>query len=90
MSPSKKRLTDGYRFRGFTPDPIVHGVFGDPKAVVITLKRREKKLVVRYAVMPGRRSTTGKSTGPEIYPRVTVVCLWRLNAVASSVRGARK
>jgi hypothetical protein len=38
-----KRLVDAYRFRGFTPEGVVHGVFGDPHAMVITLKRRQKK-----------------------------------------------
>ena len=38
-----KLLQDLYRFPGFVPLPIVHGIFGDPVAVVITLQRRRKK-----------------------------------------------
>ena len=38
-----KPLADAYRFRGFTPEPVVHGVFGDPHAMVMGLKRRQKK-----------------------------------------------
>jgi hypothetical protein len=38
-----KRLQDVYKFPGFTPMAEVRGVFGDPWAVVITLRRRQKK-----------------------------------------------
>jgi hypothetical protein len=38
-----KRLLDIFRFPGFVPRPKVRGVFGDPRAVVITLQRRRKK-----------------------------------------------
>jgi hypothetical protein len=41
-----KRLWDVYRYPGFTPASIVHGLFGDPRALVIRLRRRGKK---RYA-----------------------------------------
>jgi hypothetical protein len=37
-----KRLSDGYRFSGFTPSETVKGVFGDPKARIVQLKRRQK------------------------------------------------
>lgn len=38
-----RRLWDAYRFPGFRPIPTVVGIFGDPKARVIRLLRREKK-----------------------------------------------
>jgi hypothetical protein len=38
----KRRLSDAYRFPGFTPFQIVKGIFGDPKARIIILKRRKK------------------------------------------------
>ena len=38
-----KRLQDVYRFPGFVPLAEVRGIFGDPRAVVITLRRRRKK-----------------------------------------------
>jgi len=37
-----QRLLDAYRFPGFRPQATVKGVFGDPKARVVTLVRREK------------------------------------------------
>lgn len=42
-----KRLSDSYRFPGFTPFQSVKGIFGDPKARVIILKRSPKKQFVQ-------------------------------------------
>jgi hypothetical protein len=39
-----RRLQDIYRSPGFVPMAEVRGIFGDPYAVVITLRRRRKKL----------------------------------------------
>src|ERR1019366_7530705 len=50
---------DTYTFPGFRPQPTVRGVFGDPKARIITLARRAKK---RFAGAAGefiRVGTTG-------------------------------
>jgi hypothetical protein len=44
-----KQLYDLYRFPGFIPEPRIRGVFGDPRAVVVTLRRRRKKLYVPCA-----------------------------------------
>ncbi|MEW6168879.1 MAG: hypothetical protein AB1651_14460 [Pseudomonadota bacterium] len=38
-----RRLTDAYTFPGFRVLRTVRGVFGDPKARVVTLVRRSKK-----------------------------------------------
>jgi hypothetical protein len=45
-----KRLTDAYRFPGFTPFQTVKGIFGDRKARVIVLQRSEKKQPVQRVV----------------------------------------
>jgi len=37
-----KRLTNAYRFSGFTPSQTVKAILGDPKAREIMLKRRQK------------------------------------------------
>src|ERR1700681_2609340 len=42
-SKRSRRLWDTYWFPGFRPEPTVRGIFGDPKARVIILKRRSKK-----------------------------------------------
>ena len=44
-SKRRKRLLDAYRFAGFKPLEQVRGIFGDPKARVISLVRRSKKHV---------------------------------------------
>ena len=46
----RRRLSDAYRFPGFQPQQQVVGIFGDPKARVIRLKRIEKKLIVQTVV----------------------------------------
>lgn len=42
---TQKRLTDAYRFLGFIPSQTVKGIFGDPKAKVIHLHRRQKNVL---------------------------------------------
>jgi len=57
----KRFLSDTYAFPGFRPEPTVRGVFGDPKARVITLKRRVKKQSVAPAVRNIRAGTTANA-----------------------------
>src|SRR2546428_13040167 len=59
----RRRLWDTYWFPGFRPQPTVHGIFGDPKARVITLNRRSKKRAAGAAVMSRWAGTTGKFGG---------------------------
>lgn len=64
----KRHLLDEYRFPGFRPRAKIQGIFGDSKAKVIRLKRRQKK---RYADVVGRFIgviTTRRFTGYGIYP----------------------
>ena len=53
-----KRLIDGYRFKGYEPSENLTGIFGDPKARVIYLKRREKKQPAHCAAPHTRVITT--------------------------------
>jgi len=55
------RLTDTYRFTGFTPKPSLQGIFGDPFARVITLVRRQKKRHAALAALITQAFTTKKS-----------------------------
>ena len=48
--PKTRHLRDIYRFPGFGPWASVHGIFGDLVAVVVTLRRRQKKPLVVFAV----------------------------------------
>jgi len=41
--PRQRRIRDAYRFAGFRTSEKVHGLFGDPIAVIIALARQRKK-----------------------------------------------
>jgi len=47
----EKRLSDSYRFKGYEPGENLTGIFGDPKARIIHLRRREKKQYAHYATL---------------------------------------
>jgi hypothetical protein len=83
-----KQLHDLYRFPGFVPQPKIRGVFGDPLAVVITLRRRQKK---RFAALVGKclgpTTTSGRGV-PGISPVATSVSTSLTPCAGSSVRGA--
>jgi hypothetical protein len=59
-----KQLRDLYRFPGFVPLDRVRGVFGDPIAVVISLRRVRKK---RSAASVDRRTTATTTNGPDAF-----------------------
>lgn len=45
-------LRDTYRFPGLEPAASVHGYPGDPKAIILPLRRRRKKRSVAIVGMP--------------------------------------
>lgn len=53
-----KKLLDEYRFPGFRPRAAVKGRFGDNKARIIELIRRQKKLFAGVAELSIRVFTT--------------------------------
>jgi len=53
-----KRLIDSYRFQGYEPSENLTGIFGDPKARIIHLRRREKKQYVHFARLRQQAITT--------------------------------
>ena len=55
-----KRLCDRYHFPGFSPEHTLSGIFGDPRAWVIGLIRRGKKLFVAPVVAFIISTTIGK------------------------------
>jgi len=73
----KRRLWDAYAFDGFRPQPTVRGVFGDPKARVITLVRRSKKRFAAAAVAFTLGGTTGARDVFAICPAATLASIWR-------------
>src|ERR1035437_1134751 len=79
-SKRRRRLWDTYTFPGFRPQPTVRGVFGDPKARIITLARRAKK---RFAGAAGefiRVGTTGVYGRFAICRAATRASSWRLRS----------
>jgi hypothetical protein len=55
------RLHHLYSFPGFAPLATVRGVFGDPFAVVLALRRRRKKLPAACAALHIAASTINRS-----------------------------
>jgi len=74
-----KKLLDAYAFPGFRPLAIVKGKFGDNKARIVQLIRRQKKLSAVSAERFIKVSTTGKPGWSEIYPAATPgsICRWK-------------
>jgi len=66
-----KRLQDIYRFPGFVPRLKVCGLFGDPRAVVVTLLRRRKKRAAGSADNPFALTTTSDHVASATYPVAT-------------------
>jgi hypothetical protein len=74
--PSSKQLRDLYRFPGFVPLAGIQVFARDALAVLLTLRRRQKK---RSAASVGRRSFVGMTTGPATcatWPVVIGVSTW--------------
>ena len=65
-----KKLLDAYTFPGFRPQAVVKGKFGDNKARIIRLVRRQKKLFAVVAERSIRLFMTGKLSWLEICPAV--------------------
>src|SRR5262249_43329554 len=83
-----KRLPDLYRFPGFVPQARLRGLFGDPRAVVITLQRRRKKRFAAPAgAFPGPTTIPDRG-GPGICRAATGGSTSPTPCAGSSVRGA--
>ena len=68
QSPKRRRLADAYTFPGFRPLERVQGLFGDPRARLITLARRGKKQSAAGAVRRTAPGTTADGAGCGICP----------------------
>jgi len=66
-----KLLHDLYRFPGFVPLAGIRGIFGEPLAVVIPLKRRRKKRFVAAVERCITATTTNDLDGYAISPVAT-------------------
>ncbi len=84
-----KRLRDIYRFPGFTPYSSLRGVFGDHRAVVIRLGRRQKKRSAASVAKSNFAITTSDLGKCVIFPVETDASTWTTRDGASLVRGVR-
>ncbi len=82
------RLHDLYSFPGFVPAATIRGVFGDPDAVVVALKRRRKKLAVAGAAPAIAPSTIKPCDGYATSIAAAGASTWSSPSDASSVAGA--
>jgi hypothetical protein len=83
-----KHLEDAYRFPGFHPLRWVKGIFGDPWARLLTLRRQEKKPSVELAVRftdPTTITGCGKSA---TCPAAVSASTWNWKHAVSSVANA--
>jgi hypothetical protein len=83
-----RKLLDEYRLPGFYPMAKIKGVFGDPKARVITLRRTQKK---RYAVVVEwhiKAITTRRRGAYGIYHAEMPEYIWNWKCGESNARGA--
>jgi hypothetical protein len=85
-----RRLWDTYAFKGFRPLPSVRGVFGDPKARVISLVRRSKKRRAAAAAKYSGAGTTDESVRSEICRAAIRECIWSSRCAGSFVEAVAR
>lgn len=85
-----KRLWDAYCFPGFSAEHTLSGIFGDPRARVIGLKRRGKKLFVAPVVASIIPTTTAKPAEFATCPVETCAFIWKWRSAESLVEGVGK
>jgi|tagenome__1003787_1003787.scaffolds.fasta_scaffold20246888_1 hypothetical protein len=83
------RLRDLYAFPGFVPAATIRGLFGDPYAVVVALRRRRKKRVVGNAAPATGRSTIRPRAGSATSIAAAGASTWKSPSAVSCVGSAR-
>ena len=83
-----KQLYDTYNFSEFRAERKVAGIFGDPYAVVLRLRRRGKKRFAGFADVRTRRFTIARFVGCEIFPAGIGVFIWRWRFTEFGAEGA--
>ena len=84
-----RRLIDTYRFKGYAPSEELVGIFGDPKARVIELRRKGKKRYVLYARKHQQATTITRCGEYATYRVGTYGFIWSwkyAESIAGSVR----
>jgi hypothetical protein len=82
-----RRLQDAYRFPGFEPENTVRGIFGDPKARLLRLRRLRKKPPAESVDNAREASTTASSDVSATSPVATPESTWKSRFGASTVDG---
>jgi hypothetical protein len=85
-----RKLLDEYRFPGFRPMAKIKGVFGDPKARVITLRRTQKKRYAAVVELHIEVITTSRRDAHEICLAGMLGYIWNWKCGESIARGAGK
>jgi hypothetical protein len=83
-----KHFRDLYRFPGFIPEGRIKGIFGDPLAVLVTLRRSRKKRSVRAAAKPAGLGTTSGVGVSGISPVATNASTFFAFGAGFNARGA--
>ncbi len=79
-----KRLLDEYRFPGFRPVAKIKGKFGDSKALIIAIKRRQKKQHAAVAEQFIKVIMTTRHDLFVIYHVVASGFIWKWTSAESS------
>lgn len=86
----KRRLQDEYQFPGFRPMSKIQGIFGDPKARVLILRRIQKKRFADAAVQHIADTTTRKYNEQGICLAGMSAYIWMRKSGESSVRNVAR
>jgi hypothetical protein len=83
------RLLDVYRFPGFVPLSSLKGVFGDHRAIIIRLRRRQKKRCAEFVARSNFAITTNGLGLSAISLAETAASTWHIQGGVSIAPGAR-
>jgi hypothetical protein len=86
----KRRLLDEYQFPGFRPRSAIQGIFGDPRARVIRLKRTQKKRFADAVARLIADTTTRKCNGHGICHAEMPGYIWKQRSGESSARSVAR
>jgi hypothetical protein len=83
---SKRRLQDAYTFPGFRPRATIKGVFGNPKARIVTLVRHSKKHAVAVVAWSALVGTIERYAGFVISLVAIRACTWSLRVAGLTAK----
>lgn len=83
-----RSLRELFSFPGFVAAATLKGVFGDPKARIVTLRRRKKQRSVQTVAIVVAAVTTSAPAAPATCVWPDGSCMWSSNAGGSTVPGA--